>query len=212
MTVEQPVEMQDVVKDVYGKEGSPLLPVKNFTGLPKVDTAVRAPEALYLQLIESAVQQAPMKLDAAAQKVRYKEYHDFAMAVIDRNTDVVEINKKDVIVGSGWRKIGNGLNVSFKLEEEKRELLPYPNSKGDGFVYKIGYRVRVLAVWPGMKRIVYGDGMCVMGEKGGKPSDEHSCAAIAHTRAQNRAIRNLAGINSTMEDETELDEVERQAA
>lgn len=110
----------------------------------------------------------------------WKAYEDLKAKVVTKN-DVLQIQGKDFLKKSYWRKIATFFNLSLELISEDRQ------QNGSFFNYRATYR----AIAPN-GRFVYGDGACSSDEKGLIKS-EHNTRAIAHTRAFNRAVSNLVG-------------------
>jgi hypothetical protein len=118
----------------------------------------------------------------------WKEYQELKKAILDKS-DLQNIQGKDHVKKSGWRKFATFYNLTDNILEEKR--IDY----GSYFVWK----VRVQCVAPN-GRIVEGNAMCSSEEKSGARI-EHDTYSTAHTRAKNRAISDMIGAGEVSAEE-----------
>jgi hypothetical protein len=109
----------------------------------------------------------------------WNEFQKLKRAILSKS-DIVNINGKDRIIKSGWRKFATFYNLTDKIVEETRESLPE-----GGHLWKI----KVVCRAPN-GREVEGVGIAASTEK--KFSHpEHDVYALAHTRSKNRAISDM---------------------
>ena len=118
-------------------------------------------------------------VDPATAQAAIAQYEALKTAIV-RPDDKQNINGREFLKKSFWRRVATCFGLSLALVSEERIVL-------DG---KLAYRVMYRASAPN-GRWMDGDGMCMQGEKG--QMIEHNIRAIAHTRAKNRAISDLVG-------------------
>ena len=108
---------------------------------------------------------------------------------VDIKSKYGEAKKKRYLLKSGWRKI----KTFFKISHE---VLQFDRVREDN---RIVYICRVKAFLPsGVSSESVG--VCSSDEPGRKTSSEHVIAAMAQTRALNRAIADLVGVGEFEED------------
>ena len=95
--------------------------------------------------------------------------------------DYQNIQGKNCIKKSGWRKIQTAFGISDELIKEERKTI------GNSFVYEITVKVSSMN-----GRFAYGVGSCASSERKFAHA-EHDVRSTAHTRAKNRAISDLVG-------------------
>ena len=131
----------------------------------------------------------------------WKQYQDLKNKIVDKAVDVQQIEGKEFLKKSYWRKVATFFNLSTEVVKEKREVI------GKTFVWH--FTVRAIA--PNMRYAV-GTGSCDAFEKAklvdgvykrfnkfskvyedAIPNSIHNIRTTAETRATNRAISNLVG-------------------
>lgn len=108
----------------------------------------------------------------------WREFQQLKNAILSKS-DLVNINGKDRVVKSGWRKFATFYNLTDRIVDERRETME------GGFQWKI----KVICIAPN-GRECEGVGICASTErKFAHP--EHDVYATAHTRSKNRAISDM---------------------
>lgn len=110
--------------------------------------------------------------------------------------DISKIGGKVYIMKSGWRKI----KAFFRLSQEivASERIEYKRGSAEYVMWR--YRVRVTAP---DGTFAEAEGVCTSDEPFGKGKPEHAIAAMAQTRAFNRAISDLVGGGEVSAEELE---------
>ncbi len=115
---------------------------------------------------------------------------DFAEVVLkDRKTG--EMKKRKIILKSGWRKIKLFFGISSEILDIKRER------DGNKIIYMCKARVYTQG---GISAEAVG--ICSSDEPGKANMSEYILSSIAQTRAINKAIADLVGVDSDEEEET----------
>lgn len=118
-------------------------------------------------------------ISAVQAKQAWQEYLNMRKVILDRK-DFQNIQGKDFIKKSGWRKFATFYNLTDTIVQEDRI------ESGDGsFIWKI----KVLCTAPN-GRVTEGVAICSSREKSGARI-EHDVYSTAHTRAKNRAISDM---------------------
>jgi len=147
-------------------------------------------------------------VDAAAAIEAWKSYQDLKKAVISPD-DVQQIQGRQFLKKSYWRKIATFFNLSVDLVTEKKEELANGNTT---------YHFVCKATAPN-GRFAVGAGSCNIYEKAkfdvekgqwlnsygkiAEPNSIHNARATAETRAWNRAVSNLVGGGEVSAEEVE---------
>mgnify|MGYP000925851162 CR=1 FL=1 len=121
----------------------------------------------------------------------WQEFQQLKRAVINKS-DLQNIQGKDFIKKSGWRKLAQYFNLTDDIVQEVRE----PTTDG-GWVWTI--KVKCIAA---NGRYTIGVGKCASNERKFAHA-EHDTYATAHTRAKNRAISDMIAAGEVSAEEVD---------
>ena len=133
-------------------------------------------------------------VSAAEALAAWKEFQDLKKAIISK-TDVKNIQGKDHIVKSGWRKFATFYNLTDRIVEENRAV------REDLGLGAFQWKIKVICTAPN-GRETEGIAICTSTEK--KFSHpEHDVYTTCHTRAKNRAISDMIAAGEVSAEELE---------
>jgi hypothetical protein len=140
---------------------------------------------------------APLDIDKLAEA--FKKFEDFKRRLL-AETDSVNIQGKQFIKKSGWRKWALACGVSDKIVSIER-VPPTGRDPEFGFYY----RIITDAFHQSTGRSASGVAVASSTEKSKWAHEEHDVFSLAATRSKNRAIADLVGGGEVSAEEIEAD-------
>lgn len=142
------------------------------------------------------VQELPQPIPLEKLAKYFEQFQQVKSSIIIKGVDTVNINGKEHVKRSGWRKLATAFSISDSIEKEEYD----PQTKV--------WTVWAKAFWG--SRSCVGVGACSVGEreKAKSTHPEHDAYAIAHTRAKNRAISDILGSGEVSAEEIEAEHTE----
>lgn len=177
------VKAKGIAKKIYKLKGG-----NKMETAKQPEPTTTAPVTTLVPVEPAAIVMPAVSTDEAVKQ--WQAYQDLKSKITEKE-DIQQIQGRDFLKKSYWRKLATFFNLTVKIISEKVTTLPDGNMVYD-FVDE--------ATAPN-GRSATGTGTCDLLEKGGRKNTMHNARGTAETRAFNRAVSNLVGGGEVSADE-----------